>query len=53
MHIQQELETLISLQIKQNYEKAKIIKIKVGNIVYIMSEDDFIKLKKFRQNENS
>lgn len=34
-------------------KKTKIIKIKVGNRVYTISEDDFIKLKKFKQNENS
>ena len=34
-------------------KQTKIIKIKVRNRVYTMSEDDFIKLKKFRQNENS
>ena len=31
----------------------KIKEIRVGNRVYTMSEDDFIKLKKFRQNENT
>ena len=34
-------------------KKTKIIKIKVGNRVYSMSEDNFVKLKKFKQNENS
>ena len=33
--------------------KPKIKEIRVGNIVYTMSEDDFIKLKKFKQNENT
>ena len=31
----------------------KIKEIRVGNRVYTMSEEDFIKLKKFRQNENT
>ena len=47
---------LISLQSKLVYEKKKRTKIKeirVGNRVYTMSEDDFVKLKKFRQNENT
>ena len=45
---------LISLQSKLVYEKKKRIKeIRVGNRVYTMSEDDFVKLKKFKQNENS
>lgn len=31
----------------------KIKEIRVRNRVYTMSEDDFVKLKKFKQNENS
>ena len=34
-------------------KRTKIKEIRVVNRVYTMSEDDFIKLKKFRQNENS
>ena len=33
--------------------RTKIKEIRVGNRVYIMLEDDFVKLKKFRQNENT
>ena len=33
--------------------KKKIKEIRVGNRVYTMSVDDFVKLKKFKQNENS
>ena len=31
----------------------KIKEIRVGHRVYTMSEDDFVKLKKFKQNENT
>ena len=34
-------------------KRTKIKEIRVGNRVYTMSEEDFIKLKKFRQNENT
>lgn len=33
--------------------QTKIKEIIVDNKVYTLSEDDFIKLKKFKQNENS
>lgn len=34
-------------------KQTKIKEIRVGNRVYTMSEDDFVKLKKFKQNENT
>ena len=34
-------------------KRTKIKEIRVGNRVYTISEDDFVKLKKFKQNENS
>ena len=34
-------------------KRTKIKEIRVGNRVYTMSEDDFVKLNKFKQNENS
>ena len=34
-------------------KRTKIKEIRVRNKVYTISEDDFIKLKKFKQNENS
>ena len=34
-------------------KRTKSKEIRVGNRVYTMSEEDFIKLKKFKQNENS
>ena len=34
-------------------KRTKIKEIRVGNRVYTMSEDNFIKVKNFKQNENS